>query len=169
MYKPLRILHFEDDDAIARIYKNKCQEEGIEYIHYTNPTKDPVSVVVRERPDMILMDIAMPEMDGFAAAELIKGDERTKKYLVFGLSNIGDPKHVQEHMSYNMDLYRDSTRNTPEQVIQQIIELVKENRKKELMDYLIPILMNKVFWGAVYLVGGGAITWLVIKLVERIP
>lgn len=50
-----KILHFEDDSFLANMYRVKFTLEGFEYINYECPSKDPVKLVKKENPDLIIM------------------------------------------------------------------------------------------------------------------
>ena len=58
-----------------------------------------VETALREKPDLILMDLSMPEMDGWDAAKQLKADERTRKIPVLALTAHtlpGDRKRAME-------------------------------------------------------------------------
>lgn len=73
-----KILLFEDDLFLRGMYVLKYQIEGFTVAAYEHPTKDPVSIVLAERPDIISMDVLMPVSNGFEATAKIKADPRTK-------------------------------------------------------------------------------------------
>lgn len=87
--KRYKILHFEDDSLLRGMYQTKFQMVGFDFAGYESPTKDPVSIVVKEKPDLILMDGIMPLLDGLEATILLKADARTRSIPILGLDNIG--------------------------------------------------------------------------------
>ncbi len=88
------ILHFEDDTLLANRYATKFASAGFEYAVYGAPGADPVGIVVKEKPDVILMDVVMPDMDGFEATRLIKNDPRTQPIPLLFLTTLGQQEHI---------------------------------------------------------------------------
>lgn len=74
------ILIVDDEPANIRILREIVQDEN-EILFATNG-HDALDIAVSERPDLILLDIVMPEMDGFQVCQRLKGDPRTEKIPV---------------------------------------------------------------------------------------
>ncbi len=73
---PKRIL-VVDDDRDIRLTVQKCLEvEGYEVITASNG-RYAVERATFEQPDLVLMDVTMPQMDGLEALRILKGDEKT--------------------------------------------------------------------------------------------
>ena len=87
-------MYFEDDASHSGLYGTKLKIEGFEVVVYESPTLDPVGAVVKVKPDLIMMDLIMPVMDGFDAIKLLKKDERTKNIPIIILSNLGQRDEV---------------------------------------------------------------------------
>ncbi|HEY4718282.1 MAG TPA: response regulator transcription factor [Anaerolineales bacterium] len=104
-----RILVVDDEPRFVRLVEANLQTEGFEVIKATNG-KEAVDLTVAEKPHLILLDVMMPEMDGFQACERIrefstvpiimltaKGDE---EHRVRGL-NLGADDYVVKPFSAN--------------------------------------------------------------------
>lgn len=87
--KKYKVLSFEDDSLLRGMYQTKFQMLGFDFSGYESPSKDPVSIVLKERPDLILMDGIMPELNGLEATKRLKTDTRTRAIPILGLDNIG--------------------------------------------------------------------------------
>jgi CheY-like chemotaxis protein len=72
-----RILAVDDDPRILEILKNALTDAGYEVRVITNP-KETVDVAGEFRPHVIILDIAMPLMDGFQVAARIQADAALK-------------------------------------------------------------------------------------------
>ena len=71
MVKPLKIL-IADDEALLRLdLREMLEEAGHTVAGEAENGKNAVSLAERERPDLVIMDVKMPEMDGLEAAKLI--------------------------------------------------------------------------------------------------
>jgi two-component system sensor histidine kinase ChiS len=73
---PLRILAIDDDEAALAVIGSILREDGC-VVFAAKSGRDGLVVAARERPDVILLDAQMPEMDGFVAARALSEGERT--------------------------------------------------------------------------------------------
>ncbi len=83
-----KILVVEDDTAISVMYKGKFESDGFQVLTVDNGA-DAVDIAKKEKPDLILLDIIIPRMDGFSVLEALKQDTGTKKIPVIMLTNLG--------------------------------------------------------------------------------
>lgn len=92
MAKKQRILLVDDEPEILALYGDVLTEEGFEVL----TGHDGVEGVklAQQQPDLILMDLKMPVMDGMDAFMKIHEDPATSKIKVVFLSAFGDPKVV---------------------------------------------------------------------------
>lgn len=121
--KKFKILHFEDDNFLTRMYSTKFGMSSITYKSYPDPTNNPIEVVLHEKPDLILMGIIMPKMDGIKATKLIKGDQRTKDIPIIGFDNLGQPGDRESFMQAGMSDYWVFAEHTPTDVINKVRKL----------------------------------------------
>jgi two-component system, cell cycle response regulator DivK len=80
-----RILYVEDNDDNIYMLRSRLQRQGFEVLI----ARDGASGVERarsERPDLILMDLGLPILDGWQAARLLKADSVTSGIPVIALS-----------------------------------------------------------------------------------
>ena len=123
--KKLKILHFDDDIDFSWICKETFKEKNFEYKHYICPPSNKeefVNLVMSENPDLIVMDILMPKMDGFIATKIIKNNPKTKSIPIIGLSNISDKETLNKAKDYGMIDYF----ITASIAVEQFIEKVKK-------------------------------------------
>lgn len=115
-----KIMYFEDDASHSGLYGTKLKIEGFEVTVYESPTSDPVGAVIKERPDLIMMDLIMPVMDGFDAIKLLKQDERTKNIPIIILSNLGQRDEVEKGLALGAADYFVKVHYTPNDLIEKI-------------------------------------------------
>ncbi len=80
-----RILVVEDDMDNYELVRFVLERAGYDVFLAANG-RDGVSAAHLQKPDLILMDLSMPEMDGWIAAEKIKADDATKLIPLYALT-----------------------------------------------------------------------------------
>lgn len=85
--KPIRILLIDDDLKNSMLLKRFIEAEGYEVI-YANNGKVGLEMYRECHPDLILLDINMPELDGFEMARIIR--ENDKRVIIFFLTDRTD-------------------------------------------------------------------------------
>jgi len=119
------ILIIEDDPYILKMYELKLGMEGYEVKTAVNG-KIGVEKVGEKKPDLILLDILMPEMDGFEVLEHLKGYPDTKNLPVLVLSNLGQEDHINKVMSFGVQGFIVKSQYTPSQVVDAIKGVIKK-------------------------------------------
>jgi two-component system cell cycle response regulator DivK len=95
---PARILVAEDDADNRRIVVKVLTVEGYETLEAADG-RSAVAVAKRERPDLIVMDLAMPGMDGWEASRRLKADPQTADIPIIALTAFamrGDEERARE-------------------------------------------------------------------------
>ena len=77
-----------DDEAGVRLTLGKTLDKDYIVIEATNG-EEAVEIAKGQKPDLILMDLIMPKMDGYAACSQIKADQATKGIPVVILTAVG--------------------------------------------------------------------------------
>lgn len=93
-----KIMVVDDDVKILGIVKEMLQREGFEVI-VADSGGMCLEVLENEKPDLILMDVMMPEMDGWETVEKIKEDESNKDIRISMLT----VKSASEDMIKSLD------------------------------------------------------------------
>jgi two-component system, cell cycle response regulator len=119
-----KILHFEDDSFLAEMYGSKMKRAGLEYVRYENPSDDPIALVKKENPDLILMNVIMPVMDGFKATEILVNNKDTNNIPIVGLTSLGQDKDMQKGLDLGMKEYLVKADNMPNEVVEKLREIL---------------------------------------------
>jgi DNA-binding response OmpR family regulator len=91
-----KILLVEDDPMVVRMYQRKFEFEGFKVTLAFNG-EEGLEAIKKEVPDIILLDIMMPKMNGIETLKTIRADEKYKKVPIIILTNLGDrPEDVQK-------------------------------------------------------------------------
>ena len=92
-----KVLIADDAFFTRKVLKEILEAEGHEVIEASNG-KEAVDKFQLEHPDLVLLDVSMPDMDGLTALQAIKGiDENAKVIMV---SAMGQTSTVQESMKF---------------------------------------------------------------------
>lgn len=118
------ILLVEDDSFVTEIYETKIRKEGFEVVAVENGLK-AVEILKNITPNLILLDIIMPYMDGLEVLKKVKSDERLKKIPVILLTNLSEKEKIEEALGIGADDYLIKSHFTPSEVIGKINAALK--------------------------------------------
>jgi len=90
-----RLFIIEDEAVVARMYEKIFNYAGFT-VEIAGDGEDGLAKVKTTNPDLILLDIMMPKMDGLKVLDLLKKDEFTKNVPVVILTNLGNDAVVTE-------------------------------------------------------------------------
>lgn len=120
-----KILVVEDDPFIADIYLLELESKGYSAEVATNG-REAIEKLGKESYDLILLDVVMPEKDGFSTLSEIKANPSIKTPVII-LSNLGQESDIKKAMSFGADDYIVKTHFTPREVLKKIEELLKKS------------------------------------------
>lgn len=114
-----KIAIIEDDPTISQMYRMKFEADGFD-VRMAGNGKIGVDLVKSFKPDIILLDIQMPEMDGAAALKLIREHKDSKDTPVIILTNLGEEEAPSKMRSLGISSYIVKANNTPRQVVAHV-------------------------------------------------
>ena len=117
-----KILCVDDDPSLLNLYREELTEEGYKVIVARNG-KDAVTRFSREKPNLIILDIRMPEMDGIIALNVILGKNRQVPVIF----NTAFPQYKENFMTWGADAYVVKSSDLSE--LKQTIRRVLDRRK----------------------------------------
>lgn len=121
-----KVLIVEDDRYISKMYEFKLQLDGME-VEVAENGRIGVEKVKEFKPNIILLDILMPELDGFEVLKIVKADPETKDIPVLILSNLGQEDHIQKGMQLGAVGFIVKSQYTPAKVVEKIKEVLAGN------------------------------------------
>ncbi len=116
--KPL-ILLVEDDRFISRAYKDGLEQSGFEVETATNGVEG-MEQVRQRAPHLILLDLIMPEKDGFEMLAELKIDKDLKRIPVIILSNLGQSTDIQKAKDLGAVDYLVKADSSMQEVIEKV-------------------------------------------------
>lgn len=114
-----KIAIIEDDPVISQMYRMKFEADGFD-VQLANNGERGVELVEAFRPDLILMDLQMPEMNGATALALIRKQPWGKQIPVIILTNLGEEEAPKDLRALGIDSYIVKADLTPRQVVQRV-------------------------------------------------
>ena len=122
-----KILLIEDDNFLVEMYTTKYELEGFE-VTSAEDGKKGLDMVKKIKPDIILLDILMPKMDGFAVLDALKKDTGTANIPVILLTNLGQKDDVKKGFEKGAVGYLIKAHFMPSEVVDKIKKILKENK-----------------------------------------
>lgn len=93
-----KILFIDDDNFLRKVYKAELSDNGYEVVLAVHG-QDGINLAKSEKPDLIILDMIMPQKNGFEVLGELKKDPLTKDIPVIILSNLGQEKDVARGLS----------------------------------------------------------------------
>ena len=124
----IKILLAEDDLQLIDMYKKKFDLEGFDILLAEDGEK-ALAVLKEEKPDIVLLDIMMPKVNGIEVLKNIRENPETKDLLVVILTNLGNESTAEEIYKYGATDYIVKADMTPREVANRVKELIKMYKK----------------------------------------
>jgi CheY-like chemotaxis protein len=99
-----RVLVCDDDPVILRLLEVNLELEGFEVLTGNNG-EEGVEIALREQPDLVILDIMMPRMDGYEACRRLKEEEKTQHIPVVFLSAKAQLADIEKGKSFGVAEY----------------------------------------------------------------
>ncbi len=118
-----KILIIEDDRFIAKMYQTKLGLDGYQ-VEVAENGSVGMEKIKSFSPDIVLLDIIMPEMDGFAVLEAIRDDQVINSTPVIVMSNLAQEDHLKRARALGAKDYIVKSQLTPADVVKKIKEIL---------------------------------------------
>lgn len=116
-----KIAIIEDDQVISQMYRMKFEADGFE-VQLADNGERGVALVEAFKPDLILLDMKMPHMDGAEALAQIRGHDWGKEIPVIILTNLGEEEAPKSLRKLGIHSYIVKADLTPRQVVGRVKE-----------------------------------------------
>ena len=115
------ILIVEDEDFLIMALKDNLVAEGYT-VDIARNGDEALKKIQKKKPSLVLLDILMPQKDGFYVLEEIKKNPERQLIPVIVLSNLGEDKVIKRALDMGADDYLVKSQHS----IQEVIEKVKD-------------------------------------------
>ena len=114
-----KVLIVEDDKFLRELMAQKVSKEGYRVVEAVDG-EDGVKKAKEEKPDLILLDLILPGIDGFEVLSAIKEDASLVQAPVIILSNLGQKDDVEKGLKLGAIDYLIKAHFTPGEIIEKI-------------------------------------------------
>ncbi|MEK7594014.1 MAG: response regulator [Patescibacteria group bacterium] len=113
---PIKLLLVEDDPPIRRMYENAFEREGFEVQSAYDGTLVR-ETILNNPPDIVIMDVMMPNFDGIATLKDLKLNAKTSSIPVIMLSANDDPAVIKKALDLGAAHYLVKSNVEPSEVV----------------------------------------------------
>ncbi len=125
-----KVLLVEDSKAVQQIYRNKLTIEQYQVLTADNGM-EAIKILSQEKPDIILLDLMMPIMDGYKVLQVVKTDPRISKIPVLVFSAKGQPEEVEKALNLGAAGYIVKATTKPNEVIEKIKTVLSQKHVEQ--------------------------------------
>jgi len=123
------ILLVEDDRFLIDIYSTKLKQSGFS-VEVVTTGDEVLKRIAEKKPDLLVLDIVLPQLNGWQLLKKIKANPKLKDLKVIILSNLGQKEEVEKGMSLGASKYLIKAHYTPSEVVGEIKKLLSEGGKE---------------------------------------
>lgn len=117
------ILWVEDDNFLGSIISRRLRKEEAEVI-YADTGAKALEAINENTPDFVLLDVLLPDKDGFEVLEYLKNEENLKDIPVIMFSNLSQEENIEKSKEMGaLDFYVKSNAS-PDQITKRIKEIL---------------------------------------------
>ena len=117
--KKYKILLVEDDESLSNVYVTRFEAEGFD-IRRAGNGEDALATAINYQPDIILLDIMMPKVDGFDVLDILKNTNKTKDLKIIMLSALSQEMDIDKATKLGADDYLIKSEVTIADVVEKI-------------------------------------------------
>ena len=119
-----KILIIEDDKFLRELISKKLMEEGYT-VSEAIDGEEGIKKIKSEHPDLVLLDLILPGIDGFEVLSKMKEDSASSLVPVIILSNLGQKEDVEKGLKLGATDYLIKAHFTPGEIIEKIKGVLK--------------------------------------------
>jgi DNA-binding response OmpR family regulator len=127
-----KVLIVEDDQLLLEIYQKKFKDDGFE-VEVADNGVDAIKKIQKFVPDITLLDLVMPEEDGFGVLEKIKKLPEGKDTNIIVFSNLSQDEDKERAKALGAAGFITKADFTPQEVVDRVRDILKlySNKKAE--------------------------------------
>jgi DNA-binding response OmpR family regulator len=127
MEQKTKILIVEDNDDLNNMLRIALEQDDFEVYTSVNGI-DGITKAVQVKPDLILLDIMMPQMDGYEVLKALQNNTSLKTIVVVN-SNLEQKKDAEKAFKYGAHYCLKKSGYTPFEVVEKVKEILAKHNK----------------------------------------
>ncbi|MFZ2484368.1 MAG: response regulator [Minisyncoccia bacterium] len=128
MSKKCTVLIVDDDKFLLDMYRKKFEQEGATVDVAVGSDEALTKIRDGAKPDILILDIIMPSMDGLELLELIRKENLVPESAVIMLTNESDQERIEKAKSLGIKGYIVKATSIPSEVVERVWEIVGINK-----------------------------------------
>ena len=129
-----QVLLVEDSKAIQQMYRNKLMMEQFAVVTADNGM-EAIKALSLSKPDIILLDLMMPIMDGYKVLQVVKTDQKFKDLPVLVFSAKGQPDEVEKALSLGASGFIVKSVTKPNEVVERIRAVLSQKPAEQKVSH----------------------------------
>ncbi|OGZ43046.1 MAG: hypothetical protein A2719_01635 [Candidatus Ryanbacteria bacterium RIFCSPHIGHO2_01_FULL_45_22] len=121
------VLIVDDDEFLLEMYALKFKEEEF-VVEIAKTGHEALEKVVSVKPDIVLLDVVLPEMDGFSILQKMRAEKNPNGPLVVMLTNLSQKDDTERGMRLGADDYIVKAHYTPSEVVEKVRKLLAKRK-----------------------------------------
>lgn len=114
-----KILFIEDEAALQKTFGDILSQEGYKMVSAIDG-EEGLRLVKSEKPDLVLLDLILPKLNGFEVLKQLKEDKATKEIPIIVLTNLEGTGDIEKALELGATTYLVKANYTLEEVLQKI-------------------------------------------------
>ncbi len=114
-----KILFIEDDPLIVKIYTTRLTADGYQVLSAENG-EDGIKLAETETPDLVILDIMMPKIDGFGVLEKLRANEMMKNKPILVYSNLAQEEEIKRAQTLGATEFIIKANLSPTEMVEKI-------------------------------------------------
>lgn len=114
-----KILFIEDESAIQKTFGDIFKQEGYKTMSALDG-EIGLKLAKSEKPDLILLDLVLPKINGFDVLKQLKKNEQTKNIPIIILTNLGNIEDIEKAIELGATTYLVKTNYTLKEIIEKV-------------------------------------------------
>lgn len=123
-----KILLIEDEKLLADLLQRKLADQGY-YVFVAGDGETGLQLVKEKRPDLVLLDLLLPRLNGLEVLEEIRNDEELRKIPVIIVSNSGQPVEIDKAKELGAKDWLVKTEFDPTEVVEKVKKQIGEGNE----------------------------------------
>lgn len=119
----MKILIIEDDKFTSKLYESEFHQENIE-VELAADGEEGIKKARKTKPDLILLDLILPKINGFEVLEILKNEKKLKNIPVVILSALSQQVDIDEAMKLGAVKYLSKEDYSHKQITQEVLNVL---------------------------------------------